>query len=126
MLAGDRALVGHDLPAIGDLDQFLYPRVLDDLGTALAGSPCIGMHGAGRVEIALAVGPHGTEDAVRRHDRATLPGLFRRDQLAIVDADRLEDAVGRLQPFPAFGRPGKGQASGHVHADVLSRFLLDL
>jgi hypothetical protein len=84
------------------------------------------MHRAGGVEIALAVGPHAAEEALGRHDRVQLSGLLGGDEAAIVDADGLEHPVGRLQPFPAVGRSGHRQAAGHVQADILTRFLLDL
>jgi hypothetical protein len=61
MLAGDRALLGHHFPAIGGLVQLQHPVVLDDRGTAFLGSTGIGMHRAGGVEIAFAVGPHRPE-----------------------------------------------------------------
>jgi hypothetical protein len=77
VFAGDRALVGDDLPAaFGRLFSF-RPSVCSKIGgAALLGGLGIGMHGAGGVEIAFAVGPHAAEDAVGRHDRVQLAGLL--------------------------------------------------
>ena len=59
-------------------------------------------------------------------DRAAGLDLLRRHQADVVDADRLEAAIGRLQPLPALRRRGDMDAAGHVHADRLARFGFDL
>ena len=120
VFAGDRALVGHNLPALGGLVQRFDLDAFVILRPALFCSGGIGLHRAGCVDIAFAVGPHRAEHTIGRHDRAALLRFLGRQQFAIIDADRLEDAVIRLQPFPAVGRAGQCQAARHVQPDVLT------
>ena len=53
------------------------------------------------------------------------PDLLGRHETHIFDADRLEPAVGRLQPFPALRRRGDVDAACHVHADRLAGLRFD-
>ncbi len=84
------------------------------------------MDGAGGVDIALTVGPHRTQKPLGRHDWAAFLRLLRRHQLAVVDADRLEDAVVGLKPLPTLRRSRQRQPAGHVKADRLAGFPFDL
>jgi hypothetical protein len=84
------------------------------------------MNHARRVDIAFAVGIHAADDPFGADDRSPLPDLVDADQLDIVDAHRLEDTIGSLQPFPALGRAGDAEPAGHVHPDALAGFPLDL
>ena len=86
----------------------------------------IGKHRPRGIDIALAVSPQSAEDPVCRQHRTHLASLLGRDKPHILDADTLIDPVGGLQPFPAIRRAGQRQSAGHVHADRLPAFLLDL
>ena len=125
MFAGHDAAVGDHPPAVARLFERLDLGVFIVFSPPLARGLGIGVHGAGRVDIPLAVGPHRAKDTFGGHDRVQPSRLFRRDKAAIVDADGLEDAIGRLQPFPAVGRARQRQAARHVQPDILPRFLLD-
>ena len=127
MLGEDRALFGDDLPgAVRPLFQVQHPIVLDHGGPALARRAGIGVDGPGGVDIALPVGPQAADHTVDIHDRAAFPDLRRRHQVAILDADGLEDPIGALQPFPARRGGGDRDAAGHVQADIVAGFRSDL
>ena len=100
--------------------------MLDHRRAALLGRAGISPDRPCGVDIALAVRPHAPEHAFDVDDRAAGLDLLRRHQANIVDADRLEAAIGRLKPLPAFGRRGDMNAAGHVHADRLARFGFDV
>ena len=106
--------------------QFQHAVMLDDLGAVLLGGASVGVDGTRGVDVAFAVGPHATQNAIGGHDRAQLSGFLRGDEATILDADRLEGAVGGLQPLPAVWGAGQCQTAGHVHAHGLAGFLLDL
>ncbi len=127
MLGVDGALLGHHVPgAVGALVERLDLVVLDDVRAVFSRGDGIGKHGAGGVHVALAIRPQAAEHTGNVHDGALLLDLRRRHQVAVLDADGLKDTVGGLQPFPACRRRGHGDAAGHVQADVLAGFLLDL
>ena len=97
VLGMDDALLGHHLPgAVGALVQRLHLVVFDDRGAALARCTRVGMNGSGGVDVALTVRPQSADDPGDVHDRALLSDLLRRHQVAVLDADGLEDPVRRL------------------------------
>ena len=120
VFAGDRALVGHDFPAVGGLTEAVDFDAFVVFSAAFLRGGRVGLDGAGGVDVTFAVGPHGAKDTISRHDRTALLRLLGRDQLAVVDADRLEDTIVGLEPFPAFWRASKGEAAGHMEVDVLA------
>ena len=127
VLGDDGAFLGDHVPAAaGPLAEFQHPVVLDDLSAAQLRGLGIGVDDAGRVDVAFALGVEAAEHAVGVEDGAALLDLVDADQMHVVDAHGLEDPVGGFQPFPALGRGGHRNAAGHVHADVLAGFLLDL
>jgi hypothetical protein len=58
-------------------------------------------------------------------DRAQRLDLFRRHQARLHFHGLVHGALG-LQHLPALGSRGQADAAGHVHADALAAFLLDL
>ena len=100
--------------------------MFDHRGAVLLCRTGIGKHRPGGIHIAFTVGPQPAKDSIRRQHRAHCAGFLGRHKAYILDADALIDAVGRLQPFPAVRRAGKRQPAGHMHADRLPAFLLDL
>ena len=126
MLAADGPLLGHHVPALSGLIEFQHPVMLDHRGAVLLCRAGIGQNRTGGIDIAFAVSPETTQNAMGRQDRAHLAGFLGRHEPDILDADALIDAVGGLQPFPAVRRAGKCQAAGHMHADGLAAFFLDL
>ena len=127
MLGVDNSLLGHDVPGrIGPLLQLQHPIVLDHRRAALLGRAGVGPDRACRVDVALAVGPHAAEHALDIDDGAAGLDFLRRHQPNVLDADRLEAAIRRLQPFPALRRGSHVNAAGHVHADRLAGFGLHL
>ena len=127
MLGVDDALLGDEIPAlVGALLEFEDAIVLDDFGAAFFRRARIGPDRACGVEIAFAVGPHAAEHALDVDDRAKRFHFLRRDEADVLDADRLEAPIRTLQPFPARRRGGDMHAAGHMHADVLAGFFLDL
>ena len=127
VLGMNRALVSDHIPtAIATLAQFFNFGVFDDSGTSLFGGARIGVHSAGRIHVTLAVAPQPTDHTGGIHDRALVLDFPGCHQVAVFNADGLEDAVGRLQPFPPPWCRGDGDATGHAKANVLSGFGLDL
>jgi hypothetical protein len=123
----DGAHLGDHIPAaVGALVDLLDLVVLDHLGAAHLCRAGIGMDRAGGVQVTLAVGPQPADHALDIHDRATFLDLGGRHQVTILDADGLEGAIGRLQPFPARRSRGDSDAASHVEPDILAGFLLDL
>ncbi|CAI8409052.1 MAG: Uncharacterised protein [SAR116 cluster bacterium MED-G04] len=126
MLTGDHPLVGDDAPAVTGLFQFFDLCVFVVFGPALAGGDGIGVDRARGINIALTVSPHPAQQTFGGHDGVQLARLLRRDQPAIADADGLENPIGRLQPFPPVRRSRHGQPAGHVQADIMPAFFLNL
>ena len=127
MLGEDRALFGDDFPGtVRPLLQFEHPVVLDHRRAPFARGAGIGVNRAGGVDVAFPVGPQAADHAIDIHDRAAFPDLRRRHQVAVLDADGLEDAVGALEPFPARRRRGDRDPPCHVQPDILARFRPDL
>ena len=119
------ASVTRSQDEVGALLQFQHPIVLDHRRAALLGGAGVSPDRACGVDIALAVGPHAPEHALDVDDRAAGLDFLRRHQANILDADRLEAAIGRLKPLPALRRRSDMNAAGHVHADRLARFGFD-
>ena len=127
VLGMNRALVSDHIPtAIITLTQFFNFGVFDDSGTSLFGGARIGVHSAGRIHITLAVAPQPTDHTGGIHDRALVLDFPGCHQVTVFNADGLEDAVGRLQPFPPRRRRGDGYTPGHAKTNVLSGLGLDL
>ncbi len=127
MLGVNRALLRHQVPgAVGPLVQRQYPVVLQHAGAALLRRRRVRVNGAGGIHIAFAVRPQPAEHALDIDDRALVADLLGRHQVAVLDADGLEDPIRRLQPLPARRRGSEGDAAGHVQADGLAGLALDL
>ena len=126
MLATDNPLIGDDPPSIASLFQRFNLGMFKILGPTLARCGGIGMNRAGGIQIAFPVSPHTAQQPIGRHNRIQLCRFFRGDQMAIINADRLKDAVGRLQPFPPVRRARHGQPASHMQADILAAFFFNL
>ena len=97
-------MLGYDVPGtIGALRQRFDLVVLDHLGAAHFRSTGIGVNDAIGVDIPLAIRPEPADHALDVHDRTFCLDLIGRHQVTILDADRLKDAVGGLQPLPTRG-----------------------
>jgi hypothetical protein len=120
MLCVDGAFFGHHVPAVRGLDQVVDVGVFNHFRAVFLGRPRIGVHGACGVDIAFAIGPHAAQNALGGHDGVERACFLGGDEADVVNADGLERAVGRLQPFPAVGRACKGHAARHVHAHGLA------
>ena len=126
VLGMDGAFLGDQVPAVVPaLLEFQHPVVLDDRGAAFFRRSGIGVNRAGCVDVPFPVRPQSADDPVHVHDGTLLLDLCRGHQVAVLDADGLEHAVGRLQPFPAFRCGSHGNAAGHMKADGLARLLFD-
>ena len=126
VLATDNPLIGYHPPALACLFQRFNLCMFKILCPAFACGHRIGMNRAGSVQIAFPVCPHTAQQPVGRHNRVQFGSLLRGDQMAIINTDRLKDAVGRLQPFPPVRRASHRQPAGHMQADILAAFFLNL
>ena len=100
--------------------------MLDHLCAPLLGGAGVSPDRAGRIHVAFTVGPHAAEHAVDVDHGTGGLDLVRRHEPHVVDPDRLETPIIRLQPFPTLGRGGDMDPSGHMHADRLAGLGLDL
>src|SRR5271166_4411299 len=126
MLGIDRPPFGHDVPGpIGALLQIEDAVVFDHCGTALLRGACVSPDRARRIYIALAIGPHAAEYAVNADNGAERLDFVGRHQPNILDPDRLEPAIGRLQPFPTLRSRRDMDPARHVHADRLAGLRFD-
>ena len=125
VFASDCPFIGNDAPAICGLFQGFHFCMLKIRCTAFLGCGRISMNRACGIKIAFTVSPHTAKQTFGGHNRVKFTRFFRSHEPAIFNADRLEDTIGRLQPFPTVRCACHGQTTCHMQVDMLPAFFFN-